>query len=325
MSDRLLTHHLILNSNNTPRQYVGGSSSKSSKNLSNGSVVDILNSSPSNSIIYTTSTSTNASKNSSDLLNDMDLVDVVKPRAHPHPSKISENLLGLSELSDLLDQKINSATTTTTTTSSSGGSKSVHETYDDEAYKIKNRRSLIEPVNALGSSTVKTASKLNYANSYSRFEVNLLKELIQLGIKKEKLEKALASTAYQSGTDAINWLISHSKDPLVNNDNVLSTRDFILVLCPVGKLANQIGTFFQQSKAKCNANEAHFTNLLPYMKLSPFFKVSSSLSLSFSLSLSLKLFYVFVSQRLPTAKCQICIKHLTSSLKCPIANFYKSS
>jgi hypothetical protein len=114
-------------------------------------------------------------------------------------------------------------------------------------------------------------------------EIALLKDLVQLGVKRERAEKALAATAYASSMDAVGWLMAHSRDPLIatpNGDAVLSTRDFMLVLCPVGRLASQIAAFFQQSRAKCGPNDAHFTNILPYMKLSPFFKVSLNLSVN---------------------------------------------
>jgi hypothetical protein len=112
-------------------------------------------------------------------------------------------------------------------------------------------------------------------NNRHRHETNLLKELMQLSIKKEKIEKALAATGYQNSTEAINWIMKHSKDALLNQDSVIATRDYILVICPVGRLANQIATFLHQSKLKCGNNEAHFNNLLPFMKLTPFFKVFS--------------------------------------------------
>lgn len=106
-------------------------------------------------------------------------------------------------------------------------------------------------------------------------ETILLKELMQLSIKREKIEKSLAATGYQKSIDAINWLMKHSRDPILVDDSILSTRDYILVLCPVGRLANQIGTFLNQSKSKCGPNEAHYSNVLPYMKLSSFFKVKN--------------------------------------------------
>ena len=133
----------------------------------------------------------------------------------------------------------------------------------------KTRRSvLIDPVN--GSNNLKQA---HHHHRYSRYESLLLKELTQLGIKKEKLEKALAATGFQNSVDAINWLMKHAKDPLLSNESIMSSRDYMLVLCPIGRLASQISTFFQQSKSKCGPNEAHYHHVLPYMKLSPFFKV----------------------------------------------------
>jgi hypothetical protein len=111
------------------------------------------------------------------------------------------------------------------------------------------------------------------SNGRHRHETNLLKELMQLSIKKDKIEKALAATGYQNSTEAINWIMKHSKDALLNQDSVIATRDYILVICPVGRLANQITTFLHQSRLKCGNNEAHFNNLLPFMKLTPFFKV----------------------------------------------------
>jgi hypothetical protein len=117
-------------------------------------------------------------------------------------------------------------------------------------------------------------------SSQRRYESNLFKELIQFGIKKEKLEKALAATGYSTSLEAINWLMKHSRDPILLNDSIISTRDYMLVMCPVGRLAAQISSFFQQAKLKCGPNEAHYNNLLPYMKLSPFFKVLFLLSLN---------------------------------------------
>ena len=109
---------------------------------------------------------------------------------------------------------------------------------------------------------------------HNRHENALFKELMQLSIKKEKVEKALAATGYQNSSDAINWLMKHSKDPLLNSDSATPTREYMLALCPIGKLATQIAAFLQQSKIKCSPpNEALFNNLLPYMKLTSFFKV----------------------------------------------------
>ncbi len=101
----------------------------------------------------------------------------------------------------------------------------------------------------------------------------LYKEMIQLNIKQDKIEKALNATAYESKTDTINWLIRHNKDLILNRDYTNPTREFILLMCPIGNLACQIETFLSESQVKCGLNEAHFNNQLPFMKLTPFFKV----------------------------------------------------
>ncbi len=114
---------------------------------------------------------------------------------------------------------------------------------------------------------LKNFSKKNY--------LSLLEKKTKIKIEKIKfkIEKALAATGYQNSTEAINWIMKHSKDALLNQDSVIATRDYILVICPVGRLATQITTFLHQSRLKCSNNEAHFNNLLPFMKLTPFFKV----------------------------------------------------
>jgi uncharacterized UBP type Zn finger protein len=101
----------------------------------------------------------------------------------------------------------------------------------------------------------------------------LARELLNLGIKADRIDKALAACALKSQTDAINWLISHSKDPILNSDFNSPTREFILLLCPVSRLANEISCFLNESQLNFGLNEAHFNNALPFMKLSSFFKV----------------------------------------------------
>ena len=106
----------------------------------------------------------------------------------------------------------------------------------------------------------------------TRHEALLARELSQLNIKKDKIDKSLAATGYTNSMNAINWLMRHSKDPDIAQDPKIPTREYVLVLCPVGKLAEQIGKFMQVSKAKTTA-ETIFNSSLPYMKLTSFFKV----------------------------------------------------
>ncbi|CAF0785149.1 unnamed protein product [Brachionus calyciflorus] len=140
----------------------------------------------------------------------------------------------------------------------------VSSSNDDEINKARNRRSLVDPLNS---------SLISRPHHKHRYETILYKELSSLGLKKDRLEKALAATAYTNSIDAINWLMKHSKDPFVNNETITSTRDCLLALCPIGQLQSQISNFFQQVKQKIGCNEAHYNNLLPFMKLTPFFKL----------------------------------------------------
>ncbi len=108
--------------------------------------------------------------------------------------------------------------------------------------------------------------------SKSNHETLLLNELLQLSIKREKIEKALAATGFKNSMNAINWLMKHSKDPFLNQDPKIPVREYVLVLTPVKQLADQISKFVQVSKAKCS-NETIFNESLSYMKLTSFFKV----------------------------------------------------
>ena len=154
------------------------------------------------------------------------------------------------------------------------------------------------------------------SNNLSTSETILLKELMQLSIKREKIEKSLAATGYQKSIDAINWLMKHSRDPILVDDSILSTRDYILVLCPVGRLANQIATFLNQSKSKCGPNEAHYSNVLPYMKLSSFFKVNriSSIFFIFARMNFLNFIYLFFFYNKKLKDSQVCNLHKSFDL-----------
>lgn len=109
----------------------------------------------------------------------------------------------------------------------------------------------------------------------SRHESLLVKELTQLNIKKDKIDKSLAATGYTNSMNAINWLMRHSKDPYLAQDPKTPTREYVLVLCPVGKLADQISKFMQVTKSK-SSPDTIFNDNLPYMKLTSFFKVTFS-------------------------------------------------
>jgi hypothetical protein len=113
-------------------------------------------------------------------------------------------------------------------------------------------------------------------NSQYKLENSIFSNLMKLNIRRDNVEKALAATGYTSQLDAMNWLINHSNDKILNTPSIYSSRDFILLLCPTGRLADEIDTFLKASKIKCGSNDAHNNNMLPFMKLTPFFKVDDS-------------------------------------------------
>ena len=209
---------------------------------------NILNSVVKNNLISSSNVTSNASSNNSSTNN--------INGNNNKPNGLDLDYLDLNELDSVLSN----------TSNQKSDNPNINFSSSEDANK---RRSYIE--------TNSTISKPHHHHHHRhRYENVLLKDLMQLGIKKEKLEKGLAATGYQNSVDAINWIMKHAKDPILMNDSITSTRDYILVMCPIGRLANQIGTFFQSSKAKCGPNEAHYHHLLPYMKLSPFFKIPDS-------------------------------------------------